>query len=264
MIPAGRKAPKGLAGSTVQRHIDRIGRQDIDAERLGHHVAEHRAHGTVRVDDVQGDLDGHAVAECFLRHGDQPLVKVLVQLVVLAGHVAQRHVVVELEPMQDGGSRSSPSAFQWLIASRVSRTSACPIASSRLRNPSSARISRTSSARNSKKLTTNSGLPLNRDRSSGVLRGNTNRAGVQVANTHHDAAGNNQRCSREAVFLATQQGSNDNVASSLELTVNLNHHTVTETVEHEGLLGLGEAKFPGHTRVLQRVQRRGAGTAVVT
>ncbi len=65
------------------------------------------------------------------------------------------------------GARSRPWAFQWLTARPVSRSSAWPTASSRVRKPSSARISRTSSAMNSKKLTTNSALPLKRSRRTG-------------------------------------------------------------------------------------------------
>ncbi len=65
------------------------------------------------------------------------------------------------------GARSSPAAFQWLTASVASMCSAWPTASSIERKPSSARISRTSSAMNSKKLTTNSGLPEKRSRSTG-------------------------------------------------------------------------------------------------
>ncbi len=63
--------------------------------------------------------------------------------------------------------RSSPCAFQWSIALRVSSTSAWPTASAIDRKPSAARYSRTSSARNSKKFTTNSGVPEKRLRSSG-------------------------------------------------------------------------------------------------
>ena len=65
------------------------------------------------------------------------------------------------------GDRSSPEAFQCSTATTVSSRSARPMISSRVRNPSRARYSLTSSAMNSKKLTTNSGLPLNRARSSG-------------------------------------------------------------------------------------------------
>src|SRR5215472_3474138 len=65
------------------------------------------------------------------------------------------------------GVRSSPAAFQWVTACAVSSSSAWPMASSRVRQPSAARYSLTSSAMNSKKLTTNSGRPVNRLRSSG-------------------------------------------------------------------------------------------------
>ena len=67
----------------------------------------------------------------------------------------------------NSGVRSIPRAFQWSIASAPSSSSACPTASSIDRKPSSARYSRTSSARNSKKVSTNSGLPVYRLRSSG-------------------------------------------------------------------------------------------------
>ncbi len=53
------------------------------------------------------------------------------------------------------------------MALRVSSTSTWPTASSRVAKPSSASSSRTSSAMNSKKCSTNSGLPAKRLRSSG-------------------------------------------------------------------------------------------------
>ena len=62
---------------------------------------------------------------------------------------------------------SSPAAFQWSIAARVSSASTWPIISAIVRKPSSAISSRTSSAMNSKNVSTNSGLPLKRLRSSG-------------------------------------------------------------------------------------------------
>ena len=65
------------------------------------------------------------------------------------------------------GVRSKPSAFQWSMAAWVSSRSTLPMASSSVRHPSSASISRTSSATNSMKFTTNSGLPVNFLRSSG-------------------------------------------------------------------------------------------------
>ncbi len=65
------------------------------------------------------------------------------------------------------GETSRPWAFQWSTALRVSSTSTWPTASSMERKPSDASSSRTSSAMNSKKLTTNSGRPVKRWRSTG-------------------------------------------------------------------------------------------------
>jgi hypothetical protein len=53
-----------------------------------------------------------------------------------------------------------PWAFQFSTARLPSMSSACPMASSSVRKPSSARCSRTSSAMNQKKFSTNSGLPV--------------------------------------------------------------------------------------------------------
>ena len=65
------------------------------------------------------------------------------------------------------GVRSRPLVFQCSTASSTSRASAWPMASSRVRKPSSASSSRTSLATNRKKFSTNSGLPVYRLRSTG-------------------------------------------------------------------------------------------------
>ncbi len=65
------------------------------------------------------------------------------------------------------GERSRPLAFQCSTAGRVSRHSTWPMASASERKPRAARCSRTSSAMNSKNVSTNSGCPVKRARSSG-------------------------------------------------------------------------------------------------
>lgn len=67
----------------------------------------------------------------------------------------------------------------------------------------------------------------------------------------------------ETELLATQQGGDHDVATGLELAVDLHDDPVAESVEQQGLLGLGQADFPRRTGVLDRGQRRCAGTAVV-
>ena len=104
------------------------------------------------------------------------------------------------------------------------------------------------------------GEPLAQHR---VLGGDADRAGVQVADAHHDAAGDDERRGRETELLGAEQRGDDDVAAGLELAVGLHDDAVAQAVEQQGLLGLGEAELPGAARVLERGQRGGAGAAVV-
>ncbi len=104
------------------------------------------------------------------------------------------------------------------------------------------------------------GEPLPQD---GVLGGDADRAGVQVADAHHDAAGDDERGGREAELLGAEQCGDDDVAAGLELAVGLDDDAVAQPVEQQGLLGLGEAELPGAARVLERGERGGARAAVV-
>ena len=96
-----------------------------------------------------------------------------------------------------------------------------------------------------------------------VLRRDADRAGVEVADAHHDAARDDERCGGEAELLRAQQRADDDVAAGLELAVDLHDDAVAHAVEHERLLGLGEAELPRRARVLERVERARAGAAVV-
>ncbi len=59
-----------------------------------------------------------------------------------------------------------------------------------------------------------------------VLGGHADRAGVQVAHPHHDAAGHHQRGGGEAEFLGAEQRTDHHVATRLELAVHLDHDPV--------------------------------------
>ena len=89
----------------------------------------------------------------------------------------------------------------------------------------------------------------------GVLGGDAHRAGVEVADPHHDAARHDQRGGGEAELLGPEQGADDHVAAGLQLAVHLDHDAVAQPVEHQGLLGLGQAELPGDPGVLDRRQR---------
>ena len=97
----------------------------------------------------------------------------------------------------------------------------------------------------------------------GVLGRDADRAGVEVADAHHDAAADDQRRGGEAELLGAEQRGDDDVAAGLELAVDLHDDAVAQPVEQQRLLGLGEAELPRRAGVLERGQRRRAGAAVV-
>ena len=84
-------------------------------------------------------------------------------------------------------------------------------------------ITRTSSASSVKKRTTCSGLPANRAPQLGVLRRDPDRAGVEVADAHHDAAQRDQRRGRGADLLGAEQRGDHDVAAGAHPAVGLQH-----------------------------------------
>jgi hypothetical protein len=103
------------------------------------------------------------------------------------------------------------------------------------------------------KFTTCSGLPLNFSRSCGscvatptgqVLRWQT-RIMMQPSG--------DQRRGGETELLGAEQGGDDDVAAGLELAVGLDRDAAAQVVEHERLVGLGEAELPGQAACLIEV-----------
>ena len=96
-----------------------------------------------------------------------------------------------------------------------------------------------------------------------VLRRDADRAGVEVALAHHDAAGGDQRRGRHAELVGAEQRADDDVTAGAEAAVDLHRDAAAERVRDERLVGLGEADLPGAAGMLDRGQRRGAGAALV-
>ena len=96
-----------------------------------------------------------------------------------------------------------------------------------------------------------------------VLGGHADGAGVEVADTHHDAARHHQRRGREAVLLGAEQCGDDDVARGAHAAVALHGDAVPQAVENEGLLGVGEPDLPWCACVFEAGERRRAGAAVV-
>ena len=78
-----------------------------------------------------------------------------------------------------------------------------------------------------------------------VLRGDADRAGVEMAFAHHDAAGGDQGRGGEAEFVGAEQSADHHVAAGAHAAIDLHGDAAAQAVEHERLLGLGEADLPG-------------------
>ena len=137
------------------------------------------------------------------------------------------------------------------------------MASSSERRPSEASSSRTSSAMYSKKVWTNSGLPLNLARSSGfwvaMPTGQVSRWQTRIMMQPETTSG----AVAKPYSSAPKQRADHDVAAGLELAVDLDHDPVAQPVDQEGLLGLGQPDLPGDAGVLERGQRSRTGAAVV-
>ena len=106
------------------------------------------------------------------------------------------------------------------------------------------------------------GLALEARAQHRVLGGDADRAGIQVALAHHDAAHRDQRRGGKAELLGAEQRGDHHVAAGLQLAVGLDFDASAQVVQQQHLLCLGKAKLPGQARVLDRTERRSARAAV--
>ena len=84
-----------------------------------------------------------------------------------------------------------------------------------------------------------------------------------MADAHHDAARHDERRRREAELLGTEQRCDHDVATGLQLAVDLHDDPVAKPVSDECLLRLREPELPRDPGVLYRRERRRTRPAVV-
>ena len=259
---ARQERPERLAGRAPQHDLHGVVRQALAAEPAGHLAAEHRADAAVFVAHIHRRAHRGTVAQGRRGERDQLVVQRLLQPVVLrpdpapgrvrrqVGHVQhprqveparlpvrhRRHDVQQLGVPDGLGDRAEPERGE-VAAHLLGEEQEEVLHELRL-----------------------AGEALAQHR---VLRGDAHRAGVEVADAHHHAALDDQRRGGEAELLGPEQRGDDHVAAGLELAVDLHGHPVTQAVEQQRLLRLGQPQLPRCAGVLERVERGGARTAVV-
>ncbi len=82
----------------------------------------------------------------------------------------------------------------------------------------------------------------------GILRGDADRAGVEVALAHHDAAGRDQGRGGEAELVGPKQGADHDVTAGAEAAIDLHHDAAAQPLAHQRLVSLGKTDLPGTAR----------------
>ena len=97
-----------------------------------------------------------------------------------------------------------------------------------------------------------------------VLRGDANRAGIQVTLAHHQTPGSNQRCCRETKLIRTQKRTHNHVATRFQSTIYLQLDARPQFVENQCLLCLGQTQLPRASGMFQRSQRGSTRSTIIT
>ena len=96
-----------------------------------------------------------------------------------------------------------------------------------------------------------------------VLRRDADRAGVQMALPHHDAADGDERRGGEAELVGAEQRADDDVAAGLQPAVDLQRDARAQALLDQDLLRLGEPHLPRRAGMLQRGEGARARAAVI-
>ncbi len=258
---------EGLAGAADEGQVDGVVGQARATELLGDVVAEHGADGPVDVADrdLGADRLGRLGGLGVQRVGgelDQLVVEGLLQTVVLLDQGVADRALGQLRHVEE---RLQVEALRLPVRDGLGGVEELGVADGLLDRAEAqlgedlAHLLRDVLEEVDDELGL-AGEAVAQDR---VLGGDADWAGVQVADAHHDAAGDDERRGRETELLGAEQRGDDHVAAGLELAVGLDDDPVAQPIEQQGLLGLGEAELPGAARVLERGERGGARSAVV-
>ena len=253
---------KALAGGAVELDVDGVVRQAGVAETARDLRAQHRADRAVDVADRRDERGALLPLQRRPALLDQLVVKRLVQRMVLHVAVAARHVGRHRRTVEDAREVQPARLPVFDALAGVEQVAAADqlveAADAELRHQLAHFLGHEEEVVDHVlRLAVEAGAQHR------ILGGHADRAGVQVALAHHDAAFDHQRRGGKAELVGAQHRADDHVASGLHLAVDLHRDAAAQPVEHERLLRLGQPQFPGRAGVLDRRHRRRARAAIV-
>ena len=107
-------------------------------------------------------------------------------------------------------------------------------------------------------------LPAETAAQIGILCGNTHRAGIKIAYTHHHTPHGNQRRRGKPEFFCTENSCNCNIPAGEKLPVCLQNHSLPQAVFNKCAVGLGKSKLPWQPCIVDGASRCRTGSSVIT
>lgn len=252
---------EALAGRALQLDVHRVVGQAVVAVLLRDHARQHCADRPVHVAHRLDERHMLAVLDRGLRLLDQHVVERALEAVILHVHVTRRDVLAlfrliehtrEVEALRLPVLDALAGVEQVGTADQV-----VELRDAELRHDLAHFLGDEEVVHDVLRLA----LELRTQHR--ILRRDADRARVQVALAHHDAAFDDERRRREAEFVRAEQRADHDVAAGLHLAVGLHADAAAQAVQHQRLLRFGEAEFPRRACVLDRRQRRRTRAAVM-
>ena len=247
---------------SLEVNPDRIVGQACGTVAAGNRSAQHCPHGPMSIAHRQFDLNRHTAFERSLRLGEQVMIEHLLQAMVLRLHAAPRHARRHWWIVKNG--RQVQSARLPMIDGRL-RVEHVDAANHLVHAAETqfGHVLPNLLGQKEEEVDDVLRLPLKSLAQHGVLRGDADRTGVEMAFAHHDAAHRDQRRGGETKFFGAEERGDHDIAPGLQLAVGLHADSTTQIVQQEHLLRLRQPKLPRNAGVLNRTQRRGSRASAV-
>ena len=257
----GEERAEALARRALELDVDRLVAQPGVAIALGDLARQHRAGRAVRVSDRQVEAHVLAALERVLRLGDQAAVEHALEPMILVDAAVDRvarpglGLVEQLREIE---------ALRLGVLDKPRLVEHLPLADHFVEPAVAERRHHLAHLFGDEEEVVDDVLRLADEALAQhrVLRRDADRAGVQVALAHHDAAGGDQRRRGEAELVGAQERADHDVAAGSQAAVDLHRDAGAQAVHHQRLMRLGEADLPRGAGVLDRGQRRCAGAAL--
>ena len=97
-----------------------------------------------------------------------------------------------------------------------------------------------------------------------ILCGNTDRTGIQITYTHHNASHCYKRSCCKTKFLCSEKRCDHNITSAHELSICLDTYPVTQTIHKKCLMCFCKSKLPWKSCIVDRASWSCSCSSVIT